>query len=140
MKRKKRSKRAVKSAQVAWVQGRGRYEGKPRHVRTDWAPSPDRVMVAIAALVPASHAVEGHAERMRAHMERVARDEVQPFDPRTERQCEACGHVAPRGVDSGWASRPLPPAEGGAQVFCRACFGRWGWGDAVTCSDDERGL
>lgn len=101
-------------------------------------------------VVPESRDCEGHEERMRAHAERVAREERRAGDRYAELVCDACGVVAPRkgnvSVPEGvkplvdrprWVCRQVA-GYGTNVVFCAACFAVWGWGDAVTCSD-ERG-
>lgn len=117
---------------------------RPRAYRTE-TDLPDRVMVAIAALVPASHAVEGHAERMAAHAERVTREGVPCCGPAVT-LCFACGRTESRKVSvhgapgERWHSRPICGNPNNVETYCPECFARWGWGvdDPVVC-DDEQG-
>jgi len=142
--KRKRGARAVRAARALWVRGEGRYGSDemppaPNEMAGDF---PDRVFAGVAALLPQSSDVEGHEERMAAHCARVAVEDVKGNG--MELTCDACGTVAPRkGNQSVNATVYRTPREkadaagrwvcraanGGREMYCRACFDVWGWPD-----------
>jgi len=133
MKKNKKAKQHVR-----WGQGRAYYDDttkppKPSRLHKD--DYPDSVFAGMAALVQYSHEVEGHEERMAAHMARVAREDVKGNT--AELTCDACGVVAPRadnmmtpdtaGTGERWVCRKI--AGAGNETYCRECFAVWGWPD-----------
>lgn len=87
----------------------------------------------VPTLVPESRGCAGHEERVRAHAERVAREETRSGDRYGQLVCDACGTVAPRagnvrakGGENGarWVCRQLLP--GINEVYCRGCVDLWG--------------
>lgn len=141
--RAKRAKRAKRREQ--FVTGRVYYDATdlPAKIGPEWSTDfPDRVFAGVAKLVPMSRDVDGHAERMRAHMARVARADVK--GNASDLTCDACGTVAPRKGNmrvnpdvyrtprekteaaGRWACRG---ANGEREMYCRACFDVWGWPD-----------
>lgn len=124
----KRSAAEQRRARIEWSQGRGRYDAAMPAPPTERpCDAPGRIWIAVAALVPRSADVDGHEERMAAHCARAEREGAPDFCRRSQRMCEACGHVGPRGPHSAWACRPRSPDDGGAETYCRPCFARWGW-------------
>lgn len=97
---------------------------------------------------PLSRECPGHEERMRAHCERVAREERRDSDRHCELQCDACGTVAPRKGNQARPAVARPVTTGREStastgprwvcvkvrgetynvVFCSACYRRWGKG------------
>jgi hypothetical protein len=105
-------------------------------------------LLARVPLVPLSCECEGHEERMRAHCERVAREEKRDSDRHRELQCDACGLVARRKGNQArhaearpvttdresqastgprWVCLKVKPHNYNV-VFCSACYRRWGLG------------
>ncbi len=85
-------------------------------------------------LTPAASDAFSEAElaaRLAAIAARVEREE--PKTARRRTACWLCGDVSPAGNmigAVGWHSRACPRHSSVCEVYCKACFEEWGWGDA----------